>query len=302
MVEPLVYDKVRFNETIGPFSYFIPADYNEKRLRSISIDKASFLESGDGRLYAEPSCLCGQHSWVIRQRYSWGGSVHAKCEVEFLKPVFPGTHIKVTAEVVDKYERRGGHYVVFQMVTVDEEEDEVARVRNTMLLNLREVLEYKKKMATDKTKTEEVEKRTPAPDGSSPKLLISFGPKTIKREDILLFFQAEEAIYGVHQCIHNDEAIAKRAGLADIVAPGRYLIAIMNGMCGSVYGRPWFKSAKYSVSFLNNLLPGIVAEAQGTLPMPAPEPGEGKEKLLDVLCQDVSGKKLLSGTVSVRID
>ena len=125
-----------------------------------------------------------------------GRKVHAKCEVKFLKPVFPDTHITVTAEVVDKYERRGGHYVVFQMVTMNEEKEEVARVRNTMLLNLREVLEYKKKMTTHKTKTEEVEKGMPTPGGLTPKLLISFGPKEIKREDILLFFQTEEAIYG----------------------------------------------------------------------------------------------------------
>jgi acyl dehydratase len=302
MVEPLVYETVKFNETIGPFRYFVPADYNERRLKSISVDNAAFLENGDGRFYAEPSFLCGQHSWVIRQRYSWGGSVHAKCEVQFLKPVFPGTHITVTAEVVDKYERRGGHYVVFQMVTVDEEKEEVARVKNTMLLNLREVLEYKKKMAADKTKTEEVAERVPGPDGSTPKLLITFGPKTIRREDILSFFQTEEAIYGVHPCIHNDEAIAKRAGLADIVAPGRYLIAIMNGMFGNVFGKRWFRSAKYSVSFMSNLLPGIVAQSQGTLPVSAPQPGESKEKCFDVLCQDVSGKKLLSGTVSVETD
>ena len=31
-------------------------------------------------------------------------------------------------------------------------------------------------------------------------------------QDIVLFFKVEEAIYGLHQCIHNDETIAKAAG------------------------------------------------------------------------------------------
>lgn len=304
MTEPLRYESVKLNETIGPFEYQIPSDYNDHRLKSLSITDASFLQSPDGKLFAEPSFLCGQHSWVVRQRYSWGGSVHAKCEVEFCKPVFPGAGISVSAAVADKYERRGGHYVVFELVTLDAQGDVLARVRNTMLLNLREVLEYKKKAAADKrpeTTAEAAPKQ--GETGAGPRLLVTYGPKPISREDIVSFFHVEERIYGPHQCIHNDAGIARAAGLADIIAPGRYLIGMGNGMFGSIFGERWLRSGKYSVSFMGNLLPGVVAGAESAPAAPGGEPAGGKRKAFSLLCQDgATGKRLLSGTVSIEID
>jgi acyl dehydratase len=297
MVEPLRYDSVRLHEPIGPFSYVVPADFNEKRLPSLSIDDPGYFADRDGRHYAEPSFLCGQHSWVVRQRYSWGGSVHAKCDVQFLKPVYPGATIHVGAEVVGKYERRGGHYVVFQVETRDDQGGVVSRVQNTMLLNLREVLTYRKQVAGQ---PREAERRSDAPPARSsrPDLLVSFGPKTLRRDDILRFFRAEEEVYGVHPCIHNDEAIAKAAGLADIVAPGRYLIGLMNCMFAMIYGTQWLQRGRYSVSFLNNLLPGIVAHVRAGVPSAAGSAVTART--FGVTCHDdASGKALLSGTAGL---
>ena len=68
----------------------------------------------------------------------------------------------------------------------------------------------------------------------------------------------------------------------------------------SIFEEKWLWTAKYSVSFLNNLLPGVVADVRATLSMPSADLNEGKRKLFNVLCQDnVSGKKLLAGVVSV---
>lgn len=288
-VEPLRYETVKLHEPIGPFPYAVPVDFNEQRLPSLSVDDG-YLKDGDGRPCAEPSFLCGQHTWVVRQRYSWGGSVHAKCEVQLLKPVYPGATIHVGAEVVGKYERRGGRYVVFQVETRDDRGDLVCRVQNTMLLNLRELLESRARAAAKPRESERPEDAaTPAPPG--PALRLTFGPKTLGRDDLLRFFRAEEQVYGPHPSIHNDEAIAREAGLADIVAPGRYLLALMTCMFAKIYGPSWFRSARYSVSFLNNLLPGIVAEVAAAVP--------GAARGFGVSCRDArSGNALLAGTAA----
>jgi acyl dehydratase len=289
-VEPLRYDTVKLHEPIGPFAYVIPADFNEQRLPALSIDDPGYLADHEGRPCAEPSVLCGQHTWVVRQRYSWGGSVHAKCDVQLLKPVHPGTTIHVGAEVVGKYERRGGQYVIFQVETRDDRGDLACRVQNTMLLNLRELLASR---AQGTGEPREHERRPDAAPAASPgpELRLSFGPKTLRREDLLRFFRAEEQVYGPHPSIHNDEAIAREAGLADIVAPGRYLIALTTCMFAKVFGPRWFSTARYSVSFLNNLLPGIVAEVRAGVP--------GAPATFEVSCRDAgSGKALLAGTAA----
>jgi len=75
VTEPLQYETAPIGESVGPFSYTIPLDHNRQRLAAYSLPASAFLP---GTGWAEPSLLCGQHSWVMRQRFSWGGSVHAK--------------------------------------------------------------------------------------------------------------------------------------------------------------------------------------------------------------------------------
>ena len=112
MTEPLVYETAPIGETVGPIRYTIPLDYNRRRLAAYSLPESAFLP---GRGLAEPSLLCGQHSWVMRQRFSWGGSVHAKCDIAFLRPIALGASIHVSCRLSGKYERRGGRYVVFTL-------------------------------------------------------------------------------------------------------------------------------------------------------------------------------------------
>ncbi|QQS13275.1 MAG: hypothetical protein IPK81_03205 [Rhodospirillales bacterium] len=105
MTEALDYDTAPIGETMGPFAYVVPVDFNRRRLPPLSVADASSLRDADGREIAEPSLLCGQHTWVGRQRYHWAGSVHAKCEAEFLEPVHVGSRIEVSLRIAGKYER-----------------------------------------------------------------------------------------------------------------------------------------------------------------------------------------------------
>ena len=301
MTEPLLFDTVRIGERIGPFSYVIPEDFNKKRLASYAIDDAAFMPGPDGRDHVEPSLLCGQHSWVMRRRYSWEGSVHAKCDIEYLKPVAVGAKIHVTGRISGKYERRGGRYVVFQLLTTDDAGDAVCRVENTMLLNFREVIALRGQAGEPARQSGEQRAGTGPAQG--PGLVLSYGPKPLRREDILLFFQAEEDVYGRHPSIHNTQAIAHAAGLADIIAPGRYSIGLMNCMFARLYGDRWMRGAQYSVSFLRNLLPGVVAQVQASLTDGARAGDTGRAKTFNVACRDAaSGRTVLCGTASLLLD
>ena len=287
MTEPLVYETAPIGESVGPITYTIPADYNRRRLASYGLPNDAFLPGTD---WVEPSLLCGQHSWVMRQRYSWGGSVHARCDIAFLKPVALGARIHVTCRLEGKHERRGGRYVVFRLETHDEGGDLVCQVDNSMLLNFREVITARRAAATA-TRTEH---EATIATNDTPDLRLGFGPKRLTRDDILEFFAAEEAVYGLHPSLHNRTDIAQAAGLSDIIAPGRYSIGLMNCMFTRLYGDAWLSGARYSVAFLQNLLPGVCLQAD------ARPNADGGRATFAITCMDETAQRpVLSGTAAL---
>jgi acyl dehydratase len=284
-VEPLTYDTAPIGEAVGPFAYTIAADYNRRRLAALGLAEDAFLP---GTGWAEPSLLCGQHSWVMRQRFSWQGSVHAKCEIALTKPVPLGARIHVTCRLAAKYERRGGRYVVFALETRDDGGELACHVENSMLLNFREVA------ARRRSEPSAGKPEASASADERPALSIALGPKALRRDDIVDFFAAEEAVYGEHPSLHNRTEIAQAAGLPDVIAPGRYSLALMNCMFARLYGESWLAGARYSVTFLQNLLPGLQLRAAATLE------GDGDALAFRIASIDEAMKRpVLSGTATL---
>lgn len=295
MVEPLCYGTIPVGQAVGPFAYVVPRDFNQRRLAALSgRDLSACFRTEDGE-FAEPSFLYGQHSWVMRRHFSWAGSVHAKCDVALEGPVRPGDRIHVTGRIADKYERRGGRYAVFEMATVDDDGRPVCTVRNSMLLNFREVVTRRRVAQADPPAAS-------APDpakAGGPALAVSFGPKALTRDDILSFYAAEEQVYGPHASLHNDEAAAKAAGLADIIAPGRYSLGLMSCLLGGLHRDRWLPGARFSVAFLRNLLPGVVLRASA-IPRERSNLIGRPATTIDITCMDErSGLPVLSGTAEL---
>lgn len=296
MKERLSFETASVGELIGPMKYAVPADYNERRLGAYAMRQAHYIDTDAADEIAEPSFLCGQHAWLMRQRYSWEGSVHAKCEIEYYKPITLGSTFSVTGQVLRKYQRRGGYYVVFDLRTVDADGQPICSVQNTMLLNFKEVSQLKRQ-ASSIAGTTEIS--SSSPPVAEPNLSYSFGPKVLHRDDILRFFRAEEDIYGLHPNIHNTESIAKAAGLADIIAPGRYSIGLINCMFAKIYGPRFLYGAKYSVSFLQNLLPGIEPQIETRA---VERNGKFAPREFEITCRDArSGKVILAGNAKLPL-
>lgn len=293
MVEPLRYETIPVGHLVGPIAHVVPRDFNQMRLAAFSgQDLSPCFKAGESE-FAEPSFLYGQHSWVMRRHFSWAGSVHAKCDVELAAPVRPGDRIHVTGRIADRYERRGGRYAVFEMTTVDDDGRLICTVRNSMLLNFREVVTRRRETQADPPAAS-------APDpakAGDPVLGVSFGPKLLTRDDILAFYAAEEQVYGPHASLHNDEAAAKAAGLADVIAPGRYSLGLMSCLLGGLQRGRWLRGARFSVVFLRNLLPGVVLRATA---IPGSSLMGRPATTFDITCMDErSGLPVLSGTAEL---
>jgi hypothetical protein len=289
MTEPLIYEAVQPGVTIGPDKYRLPSDFNVGRLASLGMTDRQCLLTADGREVAEPSILCGQHSWTFRNRYHWTGSVHAKCEVEFLAPTFVGTEISVTSYLVDKYERRGGRYVVLEMETRDENDRPTTRVRNTMLLNYADVRSKRNESAREVSDDQE-------PQESSLPVHMTLGPKRLGRDELIAYFNCEEQIYGPLPSIHNDASRAHKLGLPDIIAPGRYMLGLLYTALFRFHGTGWLQGSRFAVSIRNNVAPGLDVQLRNTY-LPASS-GDRRNFSFDGR-DEASDRPIVTGTFSL---
>jgi acyl dehydratase len=80
-----------------------------------------FEDSPFGGPIAHPTLLGNQALLMRHGKYIVPAGLHAKMQFEFLEPVRVGMRVRTRGKVIDKYERRGRHYMVTEFETRDEE-------------------------------------------------------------------------------------------------------------------------------------------------------------------------------------
>jgi acyl dehydratase len=80
-----------------------------------------FEDSPLGGRIAHPTLLGNQALLMRHSKYIVPAGLHAKMQFEFLEPIRVGMRVRSRGKVIDKYERRGRHYMVTQFETRDEE-------------------------------------------------------------------------------------------------------------------------------------------------------------------------------------
>ena len=66
--------------------------------------------------------LMGNQALLMRHgKYIVPAGLHAKMQYEFVEPFRAGMRVRTRGKVIDKYEKRGRHYMVTEFVTRDEE-------------------------------------------------------------------------------------------------------------------------------------------------------------------------------------
>ena len=80
-----------------------------------------FEDSPFGGKITHPTLLGNQALLMRHSKYIVPAGLHAKMQFEFLEPIRVGMRVRSCGKVIDKYERRGRHYMVTQFETRDEE-------------------------------------------------------------------------------------------------------------------------------------------------------------------------------------
>lgn len=73
-----------------------------------------------GGKIAHPVMLGNQALMMRHGTYIVPAGLHAKMQFEFVEPIRVGMRVRTRGKVIDKYERRGRHYMVTEFATRDE--------------------------------------------------------------------------------------------------------------------------------------------------------------------------------------
>jgi acyl dehydratase len=79
-----------------------------------------FEDSPFGGKIVHPVFLGNQALLLRHSRYVVPAGLHAKMQFEFVEPIRVGMRVRTRGKVIDKYERRGRHYMVTEFETKEE--------------------------------------------------------------------------------------------------------------------------------------------------------------------------------------
>jgi acyl dehydratase len=74
-----------------------------------------------GGKITHPVLLGNQALFMRHGKYIVPAGLHAKMQYEFIEPIRVGMRVRTRGKLIDKYEKRGRHYMVTEFATRDEE-------------------------------------------------------------------------------------------------------------------------------------------------------------------------------------
>ncbi len=117
----LSYEVVEVGETFMSDDFLIkPEDVATFAFAVDDYNPWYFEESPFGGKITHPVLLGNQALFMRHCKYMISAGLHAKIQFEFLELTRPGMRVRSHGKVIDKYERRGRHYMVTQFETIEE--------------------------------------------------------------------------------------------------------------------------------------------------------------------------------------
>jgi hypothetical protein len=87
-----------------------------------------------GRIH--PGWLAAQMTPLIHHSYNYGPAIHARSQIQNLRPALLGQTVTVAGHFLQAYERKGHHYVVVDGVILGADGSELCYVRHTTIFEV----------------------------------------------------------------------------------------------------------------------------------------------------------------------
>jgi acyl dehydratase len=293
------WEVMEVGEEFGPLRVKV----DERLLRDFAyavddFDPVFLWSDGEGRRIGHPTLLCREARDVIATHYdiaSGGAGMHAKHALEIHACPEIGETVTVTGRHAEKFLKRGKQYIVL--------ESEVHAANGALLLRQR---------STHIRALEPGVARTagpaPAPQAPQAPIGIATGVTEIRPGVALPTLRrrfTQEMLTVFAGCgwsnIHNDPAIARKAGLRGTVASGLQSMAAVSSLIHDAFGRGWREGGRLDVAFTASCFVDETIEAGATVTDIQSEGGR-RFALLDLRCDTDAGVRVLAGTARAWLD
>ena len=215
------------------------------------------------------------------------GTLHAKQEIETAAALRLDRKPSLYGKFLDKYERRGRRWFVFEARCRDETGLIIGRSRVTMAFPGKEGGSGKE------------EGRAPSGEAGERKGELTAVARTLTQERMMAYSEdSANALRG--SSIHVHPKVAKAAGFETTVAQGLMAADYISEMMELLLGKEWYEYAKLSLAFTRPALRGDTLTANGRL-AESVEEGAVVRKVYEVWCQNQRGEAVATGTASALV-
>ena len=115
------YEAVTVGETFRSDDFLVkPEDVDTFAFAVDDHNPWYFKDSPFGGPITHPTLLGNQALLMRHNKYVVPAGLHAKMQFEFVEPIRVGMRVRSYGKIVDKYEKRGRHYMVTEFETREE--------------------------------------------------------------------------------------------------------------------------------------------------------------------------------------
>jgi acyl dehydratase len=136
---PIPWDELQIGTETGRFELTVTGEMIDEYLASMDNDHPWFTgaEGPFGGRAAPPDLVPKLAMTALFQQYiqrDLGPNIRAKQAFKFFAPVRPGMKVQAVGRLVEKYERRGKHFITLEALFTDEKGTPLVLDRRTQLV------------------------------------------------------------------------------------------------------------------------------------------------------------------------
>jgi len=316
-LKPYTWDNIQIGEEFGP----VEGTLSELKVRQHAFavdDYATWYFQGSpfGARIGHPTLLATDILMLFTLTYDMTppceAGLHARNELEFLRPVFVGQKVTVTGKTTEKYQKRAQHYRVLEGAVLDEAGQPFLRMRATETVGLNPGTPVGRGMSTPPPDAITGEVPPGAPTVHRAGKWVPMGvalPSLTKQtsfEQSVAYSGfphgwAEGGARAMWYNQHTDPEDARRHGHADAVVQGLCSAAYISELCVNFFGLSWITTGRLSTAFIRPVIVRDTITASGMVKR-LDEDG-GKIRLwLDVWCKNQRGELVTVGRAAAIVE
>lgn len=318
VLKPYIWESMAVGEAFGPVEGVV-SDL-KLNLHAFAVDDYHpwyFQASPFGPRIGHPTLLATDILMLFTLNYDanppgFQGGLHARNDLELVRPVPVGQRVTITGSTTEKYQKRGQNYRVLAGEVRDATGQICLRMRATETVGLS--AENPGGGGTSAPPadaiTGEISPGTPvvaqASRGVRPGAALPALSKSTSLEQSTLYsgFPHGWADGGARRMwvnIHTDPEDGRRHGQPDAVVQGLCSAAYISELCVSYFGASWFTSGRLSTAFIRPVIVRDQITASGLVKRTEQE-GERERLWLDVWCKNQRGELVTVGRASALVE